>query len=582
MAIGDLQFNPAVNPAVLDTLTWNEKAVAAFCTGQAGRIHAFADAVWLGTSAQDAAETAMRVVEGKLEFFPNSASRSSFGACVLARCPDEQRVFVCVGPAWAQSTWVADAITTVGDSERTAHVIPVNARTARYFLARVAPGKGPTALGRGPRLGVGSRQTVNLWPGVFEAIRQIGTPSEIVQNSAYREVAPMSVILSPPGDEVAYLPGHGSLSVGHTGSSIEGLWLAGVVAALEHGFDLPFGADLDHIPVKGENEHGLEKAKWIIASGRDYTFFTLDTSALFNLGALTLDGVDLDNQFEATVPARERVEMLQVHARNGLASEQVKRFSAAYYKSIKAAADLFRYISSLRKGESFDFEFSLDEGLGLTGIDELTFVLEELHRRDARVDFIAPNVGFEKRLDYRLPDGLPGLEARVRRLSQAAAEYGTLIDFHSGSDKCSDTYRCISRATGGALKLKVSGKLQLILAEVLADADPAFFQEWWDWTLSSAKEEACRGSSVAAEYVGQVEARMAAEGTRFMRSPRDRVFTDFAFMMVGAKDRTGRFLARDRFYSLSRSVKEEYARRVKEYLVVLAHDLSIGASASSR
>lgn len=577
MATRDLQLDPAVNPAVLDTLTWNEKVAAAFCTGNAGRIQAFASAVLEGASVQDAAETAMRV-EGKLELLPNSASRSSFGACVLARCPDEQRVFVCVGPAWSESTWVSDAITTVGDSERTAYVIPVNMRTTRYFVAKVAPGKGPTALGRAPRLGVGSRQTVNVWPGVFEAVRQTGTPSEIVQNSAYREVAPMSVILSSPGDEVAYLPGHGSLNVGHTGSSIEGLWLAGVVAALEHGFDMPFGADLDHVPVKGENEHGLEKAKWIIASGRDYTFFTLDTSALFNLAALALSGADLDSQFEATVPARERAELLQVHARNGLTSEQIKRLSAAYYKSIEAAAELFRYISWLKQGEGFDFEFSFDEGPGLTGAHEITFVLEELRRREVRVDFIAPNVGFEKRFDYRLPGGLPELEERVRRLSRAAAEHGTLLDFHSGSDKSSETYRCISKATGGSLKLKVSGKLQLILAEVLADEDPAVFQDWWDWTLSYAREEASRGSSVAAQYVGQVEARMAVEGAHFSRSPWDRFFTDFAFAMVGAKDRTGRFLFRDRFYSLSRGVKEEYTRRVKEYLVALAHDLSIDAS----
>lgn len=497
---------------------------------------------------------------------------------MLARCPDGQRVFLCAGPGWSRSTWIAEAIATIGHPGHVTHILPVNMQTVRYFVRKVARGRGPTALGRAPRLGIGSRQSVNVWPGVFEAIRKIRVPSDIIQNSAYREIAPMSTILSPPGDEVSYLPGHGTLNIGHTGSSIQGLWLAGIVASLEHGFDMPFGADLDHIPVKGPGEQGLERAKWIIDVGRDYTFFTLDTSALFNLEALSLRGVDLDSAFEAAVPRDERATLMCVHTRRGLQPEHIKRLSVAYYDSIEAAAELFNYISSLKGGESFDFELSLDEGPGLTGTDELTFVLEELRRRDVRVDFIAPNVGFEKRLDYRLPDGLAGLEERVRRNSRAAAEYGAVLDFHSASDKSSETYRCIARATGGVLKVKVSGKLQLLLAEVVADMDPDFFRDWWDWTLSYAREEANRGSRVAAEYVSQVEARMAAEGARFTRSPRDRFFTDFAFAMVGAKDVTGRFLHRQRFYSLSRSVQEEYTRRVKEYVVGLAYDLGLQGS----
>src|SRR5690606_5284519 len=110
----------------------------------------------------------------------------------------------------------------------------------------------------------------------------IGGPAEIIQNSAFRELAPMDFILAPPGDEATYLPGHGTLNIGHTGSSIQGLWLYGVVSAIENGFTEPYGADLDHIPVKEFTEDGIARAKKLIECGRYYTFFTLDTSYLYD------------------------------------------------------------------------------------------------------------------------------------------------------------------------------------------------------------------------------------------------------------------------------------------------------------
>jgi hypothetical protein len=282
----------------------------------------------------------------------------------------------------------------------------------------------------------------------------------------------------------------------------------------------------------------MAKAKSLIDRGRHFTFFTLDTSFLFDFSASDL--------------------------------------SARYDVAIDAAVDLFNYIKRLKHGEPFDFEFSLDEGPSITEPAELRYVLDRLTGKGVTVNFIAPNVGFEKRLDYRLPDGMAGLAARVSEMSKTAGEFGALLDFHSGSDKSPLTYQTISKAAGGKLKLKVSGKLQLILAETLADVDPAFFNDWWDYTLVSAKAEAEAGSLVAADYVKLAEDRRAAEGARFKRSPRDRFFTDFSFGMVGAKDERGAFLHRDRFYSLKPEVQAEYTKRVVDYVVNLAGDLGLG------
>jgi len=246
-----------------------------------------------------------------------------------------------------------------------------------------------------------------------------------------------------------------------------------------------------------------------------------------------------------------------------------------YDAAIDAGVELYDYLVQIKQGEPFDYEFSLDEGPGITTPEELRYALDRLTKKGVKVAFIAPNVGFEKRLDYRLPDGMPGLEARVKEMAVIAADYGALLDFHSGSDKSSLTYQTISKAAGGKIKLKVSGKLQLILSEVLADLDPEFFNEWWDYTLISAKAEADAGSSVAVEYVKMVEDRRQAQGAGFTRLPQDRFFTDFSFGMVGAKDEKGNFLHRDRFYSLKPEVQAEYTRRVRDYVVKLAEDLGV-------
>jgi len=178
-------------------------------------------------------------------------------------------------------------------------------------------------------------------------------------------------------------------------------------------------------------------------------------------------------------------------------------------------------------------------------------------------------------MDYRKPDGMPDLAAKVAEMSKIAAEYGALLDFHSGSDKSSLTYQTISKAAGGKIKLKVSGKLQLILSEVIADLDPKFFDEWWDYSLVTARAEADSGSAIAIEFVRVVDDRMKADGANFRKLPQDRFFTDFSFGMVGAKDDKGAFLFRDRFYSLSPEIQTEYTKRVVAYIIKLAEDLGL-------
>jgi hypothetical protein len=587
--INGIYLDPAANPAVLDTVTWDEAAAIAELDKAELTLKTLAGVIRTAELAGELAKLKDTVAHAvsPADFItiatPSIVERDGT-IYALATLNDGQKVFITVrgftAPAILPSIW-ARTFDVPESCKLTVSASPVNVATARTFVSAIAHKFGPVALGATPRLGIGNRQSTTVWPGIFEALRKTGITAEIIQNSAWRELAPVSFILSPPASEITYLPGHGSLNIGHTGSSIQGLWLAGVVSAIEAGFDQKYGADLDHIPVKTADAEGLAKAKGLIEAGRHFTFFTLDTSFLFDLGALKLAGSDLDAAFAKAVPADAQAALLASYnnrpanaaAEHWPASETaVKQLAAAYWVSIEAAAEMYNHIVSLKEGESFDFEFSLDEGLEITEPVEQTFVLNELKKRGVRVTFIAPNVGFEKRVDYRKPDGLPGLADRVSKMNDIARAYGALLDFHSGSDKAPETYQTIAKA-GNGVKLKVSGKLQLIFSEVMADVDPEFFNQWWDWTLGSAKAEAERGSDVAKTYVAKVEERRAAEGASFKKSPKDLFFTDFSFGMVGAKDEKGQFMFRDKFYAVSEEFRKEYTKRNVEYLEKLAKDL---------
>ena len=528
MIVNGIEIDPARNPAVLDTCTWDPPAAMRQCDAMSAF---FGDCVAAAASAECAGCLKGALLDTKA--VENSIAYEDGTGYFLLKLDDGQKVLVA-----ASGKPASRGVPTIGSlADGKAAIIPVNTETVKYYITKIAPQYSPRAFGAVPRIGIGNRQTVTVWPGIIEALMKIGGPAETIQNSAYRELAPMDMILSPPGAEVTYLPGHGSLSIGHTGSSIEGFWLAGVLRHIEQGCTEPFGADLDHVPVKSADEAGIAKAKHLIDCGKHFSFFTLDTSFLFDFNKSDL--------------------------------------SDRYDTAIEAGVEMYNYIKQVKQGEAFDYEFSLDEGPSITEPDELRYVLDRLTKKGVKVTFIAPNVGFEKRVDYRKPDGMPGLAARVKQMSEIAVDYGALLDFHSGSDKSATTYRTISDAAGGKIKLKVSGKLQLLLSEVMADLDPAFFNEWWDYTLVSAKADADGGSAVANGLVGLMEERRAKEGSTFKQSPKDRFFADFSFGMVGAKNEKGEFLHRDRFYPLAPNVQAEYSGRVVDYVVQLSDDLNL-------
>jgi hypothetical protein len=452
---------------------------------------------------------------------------------------------------------------------------PTDAAIIDRFFRLVAPDKGPQALGPVARLGIGTRMTTAVWPAIWEAMAKYGFAANAIQNSV-RELNFLGTLLEgrPAEKNIAF--GFGAIETGYTGSSFEGLWVSGVLDALQHGAPPCYGADADHIQVK-RGADGLARAKRLLDATRYYSFYTLDVSDVLDYTALAegsnLAGLeDLPGFGDVTAYHRQPRQLGGFDYRPDEAI--LKRLVGKYWVALDAVGDLYEYIRSFKEGVSFDLELSIDEHPNdiptfdcLTSEAELIFVLLEARRRGIPLTHVAPNFGVEKGTDYRGTDGLPGFEARARSLCRIAEDFGVMADFHSGDDLSAAARQAIGRATQGRNQFKVSPMLQILFAEVLAEYYPDLFARWWEDALAYAQREAAAGSLFAAECIRQSDMLRA--------SAYDAIFHNFSFAFVGRRDADGQFVCREEFYHLSPAFYRAHQKRIVEYLSELAEDLSL-------
>jgi hypothetical protein len=459
-----------------------------------------------------------------------------------------------------------------------------NSQNLHRIYSKAAPVKLPQALPMTPRLGIGTRMSKAVWPGIWQALNECSFSANPIQNSR-RELNLLEDLQARNVGERLYYPGIGFVPEGHTGSTFEGLWLCGVAEGLKAGVTRPYGADADHIMVKRGSD-GLEKAKRVLTAARYYSFFTIDVSDILDYSAF-LDngrasaGEDLiqrcigDEKTKNDVLTYYRKALKVSGGSIRLSETQLARLVGKYWRAMDAIDLLIPFIKSMRSDEPFDLELSIDEHPPeihpfdcLTSEVEMAFILEETKRRGSPITHIAPNLGVEKHVDYRYRDGLEGLEARARALHRLANKEGVVIDCHSGDDLSERTRQALKRATGGMIHFKISPYLQVLFADVLYDVDPKSFRTWWDDTYDFVMENAREGSTLAADCLKQYESEPEASP-----HPKYALFRLFCYATVGKRDAQGNFVHRERFYSLATGFYAEYTRRVKSYLEQLARDL---------
>ncbi len=574
MRFSNLEINPAKNPAILDTATWDPESAW-------GVIQSLDDAYWQSVQRAIAQDNPLPVTDG---FTPYTASSARHQGSVffLAGLADGQQVFVEASTGDEPVLGTPMGTKTLRTSNRIA-VYKTDAAILDRFFRFISPDSGPMAMGAVPRLGIGTRMTTAVWPGIFQAMDTCGFAANAIQNSV-RELNLLDNLLSGrPGDR-NYAFSFGTIETGYTGSSFEGLWVSGVLDGLKSPTRPHYGADADHIQVKRDTD-GLVRAKQLATAARYYTFFTLDMSDILDYEATAVESVGTAESYLTgkVRDADQRKDVLDYHRQKRsiggrsyqLDAAMIGRLVGKYWDGLDAMQELTSYISHLKDGYPFDLELTIDEHPPeiqtfdcVTTDVELLFVLSEMQRRGLPLTHVAPNFGIEKGTDYRCPDGLEGLENRIRSLVPIAEEFGVMADFHSGDDLSSATRRVIQRATQGQHHFKISPSLQLLFAEVLNDFHPALFRRWWNDALAYARREAAAGSAFAAECVQQYEA--SGEQTP---SPHHTVFHHYGFAFVGRRDDSGQFLQREEFYDLSPAFYREYQRRVARRLCSLAEEL---------
>jgi hypothetical protein len=576
MILGKLDIDPSRFPAVLDTATWDPAATTAEILRHRDVWPAVADAGLRGTPYGRPAGTGGGVP--RVSSIVARAGQAAF----LVELSDSQMVFLQVGPPQGDGLLGKPFFQLGLSGGLQLAAYPSDASVVDLFCRTLRPPNAPRALGQTPRLGIGTRMTSRLWPGVFDAMDRKGFAANAIQNSV-RELNLLDDLRQGAPPERNYASGFGMIESGYTGSTFEGLWVAGVLAALRHERPLAYGADADHIQLKRADPR-LERTLRVVDAARYYTFFTIDAADVLSYEALsgTVTGLELARR--AIPDEKERRDVLSWHEDAGrgghgsarISPDTIGRCVGKYWAGLRAAGLIAEHIAALRPGIPYDLEFAFDEHPPeiagpdcITSDEELVFVAREIARRRLPVTHLAPNFGVEKGFDYRLADGLDALEKRIASQHRIAQELGFLLDIHSADDLSSATRRAIGRATSGKVHFKISPSLHMIFAETVRDCAPEVFQLWWNDAVGYARAEAGRGSRFAADCVAAWE---SGAGDR-SPSPSHDVFRHFFFAYPGRRDRDGRFINRRIFYELPEELYRLYQERASAFLCGISDDL---------
>jgi len=578
--VGKLSLDPSRCPAVLDTTTWDRPAALAGVKSMA--MSSWASVARGLASHPDPWTRPSDVREpAPCRVHPGSHARWHGADIALASLEDGQDVFVAFsrhGPPAALGAALGSI--ALADGLRMS-VHPTDMSVLARYLRECNPEKAPRAMGTVPRIGIGDRHTVAVWPAAFRAMERGGFAANAIQNSL-RELNLLEDLKQGRPSRENYLFGFGRIAEGHTGSTFEGLLHAGVIAALKAPTLPRYGADADHIQVK-RGPDGLQRARRVMDASRHYTFFTLDVSDILSYDAMKTPG-DVEARALLAQAVRDpgiQRDLLAYHRRErtvdgrryAFGEAEVGKFAGKYWAALAGVEELCAHLRSLKGTTPFDVELSIDENPPevptaecLTTAEEMVFLAVEMQRRHLPVTHIAPNFGVEKGTDYRGSDGRHGLEARVRTLSRIAEAYGLMLDCHSGDDLEKETRQVFGRASGGRINFKVSPRLQLLFAETLYDVQRDLFLYWWNDVRAFVAEEAQRGSAFAAACMKKAEADPEPR-------PDADLFHYYCFVSVGRRDGNGRFVNRERLYDVSPQCREEYGARLEKWLLEIADDL---------
>ena len=461
-----------------------------------------------------------------------------------------------------------------------------------------------------PHLAAGIRLPDIVAPVVLKAFKETYSTGSLML-SYHRETGTTAIV-----------EGEASLLRGHTGTSI----MEYVSKAIEYSdlYNVPVQIEADHVSIspsperaikrisKGGYEYGvteeeireslayideeLKEAKK--AGGIDS--LTIDTCELINYEADKLGASEIESLYQDLLGEEARVvESLYLPRPHRildpkgrlvtvkLTREALMRLVVKYWRSLEYLKRIYDMAKSYFP--VVGVEITIDETPYITRPEELFFYLSEALRRGIPVDYVAPNIGFEKREDY--VGDLSTLKERLSTLSSIANSMGAMISIHSGSghnpysDKGVGVWSTVREATYGKVRYKVSGVYIQLLLEVMSrfpegSRPRRLYEEIFDLVLNTLEEHVSKKQGL---YSPSLE-RMIEEyraGRWRPRDPRADFFRHYFFLFQALRDESGVRMLREEIldlYSRDWDLRRQYEREAIEMTARLIKSLGFSGN----
>ncbi len=370
--------------------------------------------------------------------------------------------------------------------------IPTDMESLRVFLAE-NPVHQPV-VPKGPGLGLGNRMGKIESTSAMLAMEELGITASAVQASVFRELRPKYI--DPEGFLVEY-KGIGMVPIGHTGMTIEEQFVESIVDRVRHDITVPFAADADHIPLKGDSPQDIDEFHRLVAEAQDRTVFTIDPHfCLDHAAAAPAD------RFCRVLPAYDR-----------------------------AVAQIAR----VKGGSPYVIELSIDESPGVTTPAELEYLVGKVVDRSIPLFSIAPAIGFDKK-DQDSSELARGLQKLLPQLNQIARDNGLLLGIHSGDGKGRETRKTIGDATDGNVWYRIAPERQRMFFKLLSDSSRGSDERTLFEELFHRLEELVREGLGSKDKVFAANCRLGLKDLEQAQATKVtvdcRIFYDFGFLLV--------------------------------------------------
>jgi len=243
-----------------------------------------------------------------------------------------------------------------------------------------------------------------------------------------------------------------------------------------------YGADADHLKTTDDIDDCLKAG---------YTFYTIDPGSYVDNRAEISDlsqlkelakelpfelGINQSGLLDQTIS----VEHLQI----SFDELTLLKAMVKYGKAVWHVHNMYEHLKNKAGEKTFELEVSVDETDNPTSHAEHIYIASELKRLNVKWVSLAPRfIGdFEKGVDY-IGD-LKAFEEDIKGHAAIARVFGPYkISLHSGSDKFS-IYKIAAKATKGVVHLKTEDTSYLEALRTIADLDPVFFREIYEFCLN--------------------------------------------------------------------------------------------------